>query len=114
MIVNHDGTTLWRYRPTSGFGELNHPSLAIMLPNGNIAVNDDFRDRVVVIDPRTSKIVWIYGHTDHAGTRPATCTCRMAWTSFRSTRTDARNGHASITPSPSRPRARRRRSPPQE
>jgi hypothetical protein len=70
VIVNHDGTTLWRYRPTSGFGELDHPSLAIMLPNGNIAVNDDFRDRVVVIDPHTSRIVWIYGHTDQAGTKP--------------------------------------------
>jgi PQQ-like domain len=70
VIVNHDGTTLWRYRPISGFGELDHPSLAIMLPNGDIAVNDDFRDRVVVIDPRTSRIVWIYGHTGHPGTKP--------------------------------------------
>ncbi len=70
VIVKHDGTTLWRYRPTSGFGELDHPSLAIMLPNGNIAVNDDFRDRVVVIDPRTNRIVWVYGHTDHGGTAP--------------------------------------------
>jgi outer membrane protein assembly factor BamB len=67
VIVNHHGTTLWRYRPTSGFGELDHPSLAIMLPNGNIAVNDDFRDRVVVIDPRTGRVVWIFGHTDHGG-----------------------------------------------
>lgn len=70
VIVNRRGTTLWRYRPTSGFGMLDHPSLAIMLPNGDIAVNDDFRDRVVVIDPRTSKIVWIYGHTDRGGTAP--------------------------------------------
>jgi hypothetical protein len=70
VIVKHDGTTLWRYRPASGYGELDHPSLAIMLPNGNIAVNDDFRDRVVVIDPRTKRIVWVYGHTDHGGTAP--------------------------------------------
>jgi hypothetical protein len=70
VIVNHRGTVLWRYRPTSGFGMLDHPSLAIMLPNGNIAVNDDFRDRVVVIDPRTDRIVWIYGHTDHGGSAP--------------------------------------------
>jgi hypothetical protein len=40
------------------------------LPNGNIAVNDDFRDRVVVIDPRISRIVWQYGHTDSGGTAP--------------------------------------------
>ena len=70
VIVNHRGTTLWRYQPTSGFGMLDHPSLAIMLPNGNIAVNDDFRDRVVVIDPHTDRIVWIYGHTDRGGSTP--------------------------------------------
>jgi len=70
VIVNRRGATLWRYRPTSGFGELDHPSLAIMLPNGNIAVNDDFRDRVVVIDPSTSRIIWIYGHTDRGGSAP--------------------------------------------
>ncbi len=70
VIVDHRGTVLWRYRPMSGFGMLDHPSLAIMLPNGNIAVNDDFRDRVVVIDPRTNRIVWIYGHTDHGGSAP--------------------------------------------
>ena len=79
MVVNmslgsdfgpHDGTTLWRYRPTSGFGELDHPSLAIMLPNGDIAVNDDFRERIVVIDPATKRIVWTYGHTDRPGSAP--------------------------------------------
>jgi hypothetical protein len=48
-----------------GPGALNHPSLALPLPNGNIAINDDYRHRVVVIDPRTNRIVWQYGHTDH-------------------------------------------------
>jgi hypothetical protein len=38
------------------------------LPNGDVAVNDDYRHRVVVIDPRTNQIVWKYGHTDIAGT----------------------------------------------
>ena len=38
------------------------------LPNGNIAVNDDYRARVVVIDPRLNRIVWQYGHTDIPGT----------------------------------------------
>jgi hypothetical protein len=41
-----------------------------MLPNGLIAVNDDYRDRVVLIDPATSRIVWQYGHTDQPGTAP--------------------------------------------
>lgn len=68
LITNHRGKVLWRYAPASGPGELDHPSLAIMLPNGNIAVNDDYRHRVVVIDPRTNRIVWQYGQTDRAGT----------------------------------------------
>ena len=57
-------------RPGAGYGRLDHPSLAMALPNGDIAVNDDYRDRVVVIDPRTNRIVWQYGHTDAPGTAP--------------------------------------------
>ena len=49
---------------------LNHPSLAERLPNGLIAVNDDYRDRVVIIDPQTSRIVWQYGITGEPGHRP--------------------------------------------
>ena len=70
VIVNNRGAVLWSYRVTSGWGELDHPSLAIMLPNGNVAVNDDYRDRVVVIDPATNRIVWAYGHTDRPGAAP--------------------------------------------
>lgn len=33
----------------------NHPSLAERLPNGLIVTNDDYRDRVVIIDPMRSK-----------------------------------------------------------
>ena len=69
VIVNRHGRTLWRYAPTSGAGELDHPSLAIMLPNGNIAVNDDFGDRVVIINPKKHRIVWHYGHKAQPGTR---------------------------------------------
>ncbi len=47
-----------------------HPSLALPLPNGNIAVNDDYNDRVVVIDPRRNRIVWQYGHTGVPGAAP--------------------------------------------
>jgi hypothetical protein len=70
LIMDHSGHVLWRYRPTEGYGCLDHPSLAMGLPNGDIAVNDDYRDRVVVIDPRLNRIVWRYGHTDHPGTGP--------------------------------------------
>ena len=62
VIVNRHGEVLWRYRPTTGWGVLNHPSLAVMLPNGNIAINDDFNHRVVIVDPHTRRIVWFYGH----------------------------------------------------
>ncbi len=61
------GHLLWSYRPESGPGRLNHPSLAERLPGGWIAVNDDYRHRVVIIDPRTKKIVWQYGTTGHPG-----------------------------------------------
>jgi hypothetical protein len=58
------GHLLWR------FGGLNHPSLALPLPNGDILVNDDYNDRVIVIDPVTNRIVWQYGHKGVAGTAP--------------------------------------------
>jgi outer membrane protein assembly factor BamB len=66
--VDTHGRVLWRYQPRSGPGRLDHPSLAIELPNGLVAVNDDFRHRVIIIDPRTNRIVWQYGHTDHHST----------------------------------------------
>ena len=61
VIFNRAGHTLWRFRPTGADG-LNHPSLALPLPNGNILVNDDYNNRVIVIDPKTKRIVWQYGH----------------------------------------------------
>jgi putative pyrroloquinoline-quinone binding quinoprotein len=70
VIVNRHGTVLWRYRPTSGWGVLDHPSLAIMLPNGDIAINDDYDHRVVIVDPRRNRIVWQYGHRGEAGRGP--------------------------------------------
>ena len=70
LIMRTNGKVLWRYGPPSGPGELNHPSLALMLPNGLIPVNDDYRDRVVLIRPSQNRIVWQYGHTDSAGTAP--------------------------------------------
>ena len=61
------GRVVWRYDPPSGPGELRFPSLALMLPNGLVVVNDDARHRVVVLDPKTDRIVWQYGYTDAPG-----------------------------------------------
>jgi len=36
----------------------------VPLPDGTIVLNDDDRQRIVVIDPRTNRIVWQYGTTD--------------------------------------------------
>lgn len=71
QVIEFDkaGHTLWRYRGR-GSGALDHPSLALPLRNGNILINDDFDHRVVVIDPRTDRIVWQYGVTGKPGTRP--------------------------------------------
>jgi outer membrane protein assembly factor BamB len=68
LEFNREGQIFWTYRPTSGEGMLDHPSLAERLPNGLIGVNDDYRDRVALIDPSTDAIVWQYGQTDHPGT----------------------------------------------
>jgi hypothetical protein len=61
---NRHGRLIWR------FGGLNQPSLALPMPNGDILVNDDFNHRIIVIDPRTNRIVWQYGHTGVAGRWP--------------------------------------------
>ena len=67
LVMTQQGKPVWRYAPRSGPAMLDHPSLAIQLSNGLIALNDDFRDRVIVIDPTTDKIVWQYGINDHRG-----------------------------------------------
>lgn len=64
---NRAGRILWSYQPSSGPGMLDHPSLAERLPGGLIAVNDDYRHRLAIIDRHSGKIVWQYGHTDEAG-----------------------------------------------
>lgn len=60
----------WEYFVSKGEGMLDHPSLAIELPNGNVILNDDKRHRVVVIDRKTKDIVWQYGVTDQPGHAP--------------------------------------------
>ncbi len=70
VAVTPHGHLLWRYAPRSGNGRLNHPSLAVPMPDGTIVINDDFRARVVVLDPKTMRIVWQYGRTGVAGSGP--------------------------------------------
>ncbi len=66
QVVEFTGSGRLRWR----FGGLNHPSLALPLPNGDILVNDDYNHRVIVIDPVSHRIVWQYGHTGVAGSKP--------------------------------------------
>jgi hypothetical protein len=35
-----------------------------------VLANDDHNHRVIVIDPRTDRIVWQYGHTGIPGRKP--------------------------------------------
>ena len=68
LEFTRSGSTTWIYDVTAGDAMLKKPSLAERLPNGLIMVNDDYRNRVVVIDPATNSIVWQYGITDQSGT----------------------------------------------
>ena len=61
-ILSRSGAIKWTYGPPSGSGSLDRPSLAVRWPNGMIAVTDDWHHRIVVIDPKTRRIVWQYGH----------------------------------------------------
>ncbi|HEV7585977.1 MAG TPA: PQQ-binding-like beta-propeller repeat protein [Solirubrobacteraceae bacterium] len=60
------GRLRWRYAP-SGPAALDHPSLALPLPNGDVLANDDRNHRVIVVDPHTNRVVWQYGHTGTSG-----------------------------------------------
>jgi outer membrane protein assembly factor BamB len=70
VVFDAAGRALWRWNPRSGDGKLDKPSLAEGLPNGDILLNDDANDRVIVLDPAQNKIVWQYGHTGTPGTGP--------------------------------------------
>ncbi len=60
----------WEYFVREGERMLDHPSLALELPNGHVIANDDARHRVIVIDRATKAIVWQYGVTDRPGHAP--------------------------------------------
>ena len=70
LEFTRNGQVTWLYDAKSGDAMLKKPSLAERLPNGLIMLNDDYRNRVVVIDPSTYSIVWQYGLTDVSGTTP--------------------------------------------
>jgi outer membrane protein assembly factor BamB len=65
-----EGQIVFSYTYAAGDQMLDHPSLTEQLPSGLLCVNDDYRHRVVIIDPHTKQIVWQYGQTDMAGTGP--------------------------------------------
>ena len=69
-MFDRQGYIRWRYEPKGSDPPLDHPSLATPLPNGDVLLNDDGNDRVIVIDPRTDHIVWQYGHTGAPGRAP--------------------------------------------
>jgi hypothetical protein len=69
-VITPSGRVVWTYGPSSGPGALDRPSLAVRWPNGLIAVTDDWHHRVVVIDPKTKRIVWQYGHFGIASAAP--------------------------------------------
>ncbi len=68
VIFNRTGKILWSWRPMSGRDELDRPSLVELLPSGAYLLNDDYRDRLVAVDPATGAVVWHYGVTEVAGT----------------------------------------------
>lgn len=69
-IDRRSGTVVWSYGPRSGPGELNRPKLATVLPGGDVLVVDSGNDRVIVLDRAMKRIVWQYGHTGVAASRP--------------------------------------------
>ena len=72
--LGRTGQVLWQYGPFSPLNsqhrDLDRPSLAVMLPNGNVIASDDYHHRIVVIDKQSQEIVWQYGHTGIFGDGP--------------------------------------------
>ena len=67
--ITPSGRVVWTFAPT-GYWSLDQPSLAVRWPNGMIAITDDWHHRVVVVDPRTKRVVWSYGHLNRPGSAP--------------------------------------------
>ena len=63
-------TPTWEYDPTSGAGKLDKPTLARVLPDGDVLIADSGNDRVIIVKPdgpSGGTIVWQYGHTGKPG-----------------------------------------------
>ena len=69
VIFGRRGHVFWRYAP-HGAQQLSQPSLAVPLPNGDILLTDDADNRVIVVDPKTDRVVWQYGHDGASGRGP--------------------------------------------
>jgi hypothetical protein len=67
--ITPKGRIVWTYQPT-GRWSLDRPSLAVRWPNGMIAITDDWHHRVVVVNQRTKKVVWSYGHLNSPSSAP--------------------------------------------
>ncbi|MCI0477949.1 MAG: hypothetical protein L0Y55_17035, partial [Anaerolineales bacterium] len=48
--VDWSGQIVWEYFPRTEVERLDRPSIALELPNGNIAFSDDYNDRVAIIN----------------------------------------------------------------
>lgn len=69
MVVTRAGKVVWSYGPAQGPGRLDHPSLALELPDGDFLLNDDYNHRVIVLG-RDGRIRWQYGVTGVPGRAP--------------------------------------------
>lgn len=69
LTFTHTGKVLWRYAPT-GSQALDNPSMVIGMPNGDVIISDKGDNRLIVVDPRTNKVMWQYGHVKVAGSTP--------------------------------------------
>ena len=88
ITFSPNGRLLWTYGPSTGLGALDRPSLAVQLPNGNIAATDEWHHRVVVIDQASKRIVWQCGPDGtrnrprlprNAGRAPPAALSRARW-----------------------------------
>jgi len=68
--LDRRGSVIASFGAASGPNLLNHPSLAISLPNGLVALNDDWNHRVIIVDMHSQKILWQYGVTGYYGSGP--------------------------------------------
>jgi outer membrane protein assembly factor BamB len=67
VAVSPSGKVVWTFGTKSGPDHLNHPSLAVPMPNGNVLINDDLRHRVIVVDPHAGGMLWHFGAADDPG-----------------------------------------------